>query len=170
MAEARKLLAEFAELLIPGRATFNSSWGHFLDKMQKAEAEELQDLRDFLNRHLPICFYRTRTGAVEFLEGVLLARRIRCFAWSFKHLGMRLLGPEAREWCEDVARAEVPGSVDDRHLEDILSAKFAVRALLQERKQLPVVRVGVSREVPVERRAAPAGNFRTRLNFDVLSV
>ena len=47
MAEARKLLAEFAELLIPGRNTFTSSWGAFLGRMQKAEVQELQELHRF---------------------------------------------------------------------------------------------------------------------------
>lgn len=170
MAEARKLLAEFAELLIPGRATFNSSWGQFLGIMQKAEAEELQQLREFLNAHLPVCFYRTRTGAVEFLEGILLARRIRSFAWCFKHLGLQGLPVEARAWCEDVARAEVPGDVDARGLEDMLSAKFAVRMLLQERDQFrpaPATRV---EPLPAGRITQPETGFRNRLSFDLLSA
>ena len=169
MAEARKLLAEFAELLIPGRNTFNSSWGPFLGRMQKAEAQELEELRRFLNANLPVCFYTTRTGGVEFLGGDLLARRMRCFAWCFKHLGTEALSPAAREWCEDVIRAETPGTLDSRGMEDILSAKFALRTLLNARGTLAIKAPSTS-EAPARDFAHPGASFPSRLSFGVLSA
>ena len=170
MAEARKILAEFAELLIPGRATFNSSWGQFLGRMQKAEPEEVQQLKDFLKGNLPVCFYRARTGGVEFLEGVLLARKVRCFAWCFKYLGLKNLTPEAREWCDDVARAEISSSLDSRGLEDILSAKFAIRTLLQERERGRIGSTASPEAVSGGRYVQPTTTFRSRLSFDMLSA
>lgn len=170
MAEARKLLAEFAELLIPARTTFTSSWAAFLGRMQKAEPQELEELRGFLNANLPVCFYTTRTGGVEFLGGDLLARRMRCFAWSFKHLGTAALSRQAREWCEDVVRSEVPGTLDARGMEDILSAKFAVRTLLNHRELYRGAPVSAPDSVRPGQMAHAGTSFANRLSFGVLSA
>lgn len=170
MAEARKLLAEFAELLIPARNTFTSSWGVFLGRLQKAELQELQELRHFLNANLPVCFYATRAGGVEFLGGDLLARRMRCFAWCFKHLGIESLTPAAREWCQDVVRAEVPATLDARGMEDLLSAKFAVRTLLNHRESYRGTPVSVPENVPAGHSSHSTVSFPSRLSFGVLSA
>lgn len=171
MAQARKLLAEFAEFLLPERSSFNHSWSRFLEVWQRAGAEDHRELESFLFSNLPVCCYVTRHGQVEFLGGELLAWRVRCFAWCFKHIGLEKLAPQARDWCEDIARAEACETLGARGLEDILSAKFAIRTILNGRAALLAeqrVQAGTFGEHRGQF-AHPGAAFPTRLCFSVLS-
>lgn len=171
MAQTRKLLAEFAEFLLPERGSFNQSWSRFLETWRRAGLEEERELLDFLTLNLPVCCYATRAGGMEFLGGELLAWRVRCFAWCFKHIGAQKLPAPARDWCQDVARTEASGGLGARGLEDILSAKFAIRTVLGERAAPAkvLVRVGAAQSSRGEFTHSGA-SFPSRLCFSLLSA